>query len=47
VVLDKLGVAILPAALAGFLLAFLTRAGAIVFKWTLPAFPGRTPPDPQ
>lgn len=44
VLLDKLGVAVLPASLAGFLLAFLTRAGAIVFKWTLPGFPGRAPP---
>jgi len=44
VVLDALGVAILPASLAGFLLAFLTRAGAIIFKWSLPGFPGRTPP---
>lgn len=29
--------------LAGFLAAFALRAGAMVFKWELPAFPGRTP----
>jgi uncharacterized membrane protein YeiH len=38
------GLGILPASLAGFVLAFATRAGAILFRWTLPGFPGRPPP---
>ena len=41
--LRALGVEILPASLAGFALAFGVRAGAIVFHWQMPAFPGRTP----
>jgi len=41
--LRALGVEILPASLAGFALAFGVRAGAIVFRWQMPAFPGRTP----
>jgi uncharacterized membrane protein YeiH len=44
VLLRLVGIAILPASLAGFAAAFLTRAGAIVFGWTLPGFPGRAPP---
>jgi uncharacterized membrane protein YeiH len=43
VILQRLGVPILTASLAGFALAFATRAGAIVFRWTLPGFPGRAP----
>jgi uncharacterized membrane protein YeiH len=43
VILQRLGVPILPASLAGFALAFATRAGAIVYRWTLPGFPGRAP----
>ncbi|MDE2485854.1 MAG: trimeric intracellular cation channel family protein [Alphaproteobacteria bacterium] len=35
--------AILPASLAGAALAFATRAGAIIFRWSLPGFPGRAP----
>jgi len=27
----------------GFALAFAIRAGAIIFGWRLPGFPGRTP----
>jgi len=38
------GVAVLAASLAGAALAFATRAGAIIFKWSLPGFPGRAPP---
>jgi len=45
VVLRSLGLEIVPAGLAAFALAFATRAGAIVFRWTLPGFPGRTPPQ--
>ncbi|MDB5467264.1 MAG: conserved predicted rane protein [Phenylobacterium sp.] len=45
VLLGLLGVGILPAGLAGFALAFATRAGAILFNWTLPSFPGRAPPE--
>jgi uncharacterized membrane protein YeiH len=33
-----------PAGLAGFALAFAVRAGAILFGWRLPGFPGRAPP---
>jgi len=44
VLLKMAGLGILPASLAGFVLAFVTRAGAIVFRWTLPGFPGRAPP---
>lgn len=35
--------AILPASLIGAALAFATRAGAIIFRWSLPGFPGRAP----
>jgi len=44
VALRLTGLAIWPASLAGFLIAFATRAGAIVFEWSLPGFPGRAPP---
>lgn len=44
--LHLLGVALTPASVAGFALGFLTRAGAILFGWSLPAFPGRGPQDP-
>ena len=47
VLLRLAGVAIPPASLAGFALAFLARAGAIVFRWALPAFPGRGPPPEE
>ncbi|HEV2532675.1 trimeric intracellular cation channel family protein [Phenylobacterium sp.] len=43
VLLQIVGVAIIPAGLAAFALAFAIRAGAIIFRWTLPGFPGRTP----
>ncbi len=43
--LHVLGVAILPAGIAGFLVAFLVRAGAILFGWQMPGFPGRSAPD--
>lgn len=42
--LDAAGVPLLAAQLAGFLIAFLVRAGAILFGWSMPAFPGRAPP---
>lgn len=42
--LHQLGLGLLTAGLAAFALAFVTRAGAILFRWTLPAFPGRAPP---
>ncbi|THD77499.1 MAG: trimeric intracellular cation channel family protein [Phenylobacterium sp.] len=45
VLLQMAGVGIVAAGLAGFALAFATRAGAIVFRWTLPGFPGRAPSD--
>jgi len=43
--LQLLGLGLLPAGLIAFVLAFVTRAGAILFRWTLPAFPGRAPPQ--
>lgn len=30
----------------GFVAAFALRAGAILFSWQMPGFPGRTPPEP-
>jgi uncharacterized membrane protein YeiH len=45
VLLQALGLGILPAGLAAFALAFATRAGAILFRWSLPGFPGRAPPN--
>jgi uncharacterized membrane protein YeiH len=45
VLLGMLGVSPVPAGLTGFALAFVTRAGAILFHWTLPDFPGRAPPE--
>jgi uncharacterized membrane protein YeiH len=44
VVLQLAGVAAWPAGLAGFALALGVRAGAILFGWSLPGFPGRAPP---
>jgi uncharacterized membrane protein YeiH len=44
VLLQALGLPILPAGLAGFVLAFIVRGGAILYGWSLPAFPGRPPP---
>jgi len=44
VVLQQIGAPLTAAWLAGFAVAFATRAGAIIFHWQLPAFPGRAPP---
>jgi uncharacterized membrane protein YeiH len=44
--LGVIGVAVVPAGIAGFAAAFVIRGGAILFGWTLPAFPGRAPPGP-
>ncbi len=41
VLLELAGVAGLPAGLAGFAAAFAVRAGAILWNWTMPGFPGR------
>ena len=41
VLLRTAGLEILPASLAGFGIAFAVRAGAIVFGWQMPPFPGR------
>lgn len=41
VLLELAGVAGLPAGLAGFGAAFAVRAGAILWNWTMPGFPGR------
>ena len=40
-----LGLGELPAGLGGFAAAFTVRAGAIVWRWSLPGFPGRAPGD--
>jgi uncharacterized membrane protein YeiH len=45
VLVRALGLEPIPAGVAGFAGAFVTRAGAILFGWTLPGFPGRAPPD--
>ncbi|CAN7499716.1 trimeric intracellular cation channel family protein [Phenylobacterium sp. LjRoot225] len=45
VLLQLLGAPLMAAGLAGFALAFAVRAGAILFGWSLPAFPGRAPPN--
>jgi len=41
VVLELLGMPSVWAGIAGFLAAFLVRAGAILWSWSLPGFPGR------
>jgi uncharacterized membrane protein YeiH len=47
VILQLAGMGAWAAGLIGFASAFVTRAGAIIFKWRLPGFPGRAPPaDP-
>ena len=43
--LQLAGLSVWWAGLIGFALAFATRAGAILFKWRLPGFPGRAPPS--
>lgn len=43
--LDALGAPVIAAGLAGFAVAFAIRAGAMVFGWQMPPFPGRAPPD--
>ena len=44
--LYALDVAHIISGLAGFAVAFLVRAGAMVFGWQMPGFPGRAPPEP-
>ncbi len=41
--LNALGVPTMIAGLMGFIAAFTVRAGAILFGWQLPGFPGRAP----
>jgi uncharacterized membrane protein YeiH len=43
--LHMAGVMTMLAGLAGFVLAFGVRAGAILYGWALPPFPGRPPAD--
>jgi uncharacterized membrane protein YeiH len=43
-ILYLIGLGAWLAGLAGFLVAFALRAGAIVLGWRLPAFPGRAEP---
>jgi uncharacterized membrane protein YeiH len=45
VTMHSFGVAPLAAGITGFACAFLIRAGAILFGWSMPAFPGRAPPE--
>jgi uncharacterized membrane protein YeiH len=45
VVLGLVGAPVMAAGIAGFAAAFVLRAGAILFHWTLPSFPGRAPPE--
>ncbi|MGA0605810.1 trimeric intracellular cation channel family protein [Phenylobacterium sp. VNQ135] len=44
VALNALSVPLFVAGLGGFLIAFSIRAGAILFGWQMPGFPGRAPP---
>ena len=43
--LDALGAQLAAAGAMGFVTAFSVRAGAILFGWQMPSFPGRTPPS--
>ncbi|MCR5873778.1 trimeric intracellular cation channel family protein [Phenylobacterium sp. J426] len=45
VALNALAVPLGVAGLGGFLVAFSIRAGAILFGWKMPGFPGRPPPE--
>jgi len=45
VALNALAVPLVVAGLGGFLIAFAIRAGAILFGWQMPGFPGRAPPN--
>lgn len=47
VVLERVGLGDWLPGLVGFAAAFAIRAGAIVFHWRLPGFPGRAPPEDQ
>lgn len=42
--LGALGVGIAVAGVVGFVCAFALRAGAMLFGWRMPGFPGRAPP---
>lgn len=44
--LQSLDLPLAVSATTGFVAAFLVRAGAIVFGWRMPGFPGRAPPSP-
>lgn len=44
--LDALDLQLLVSGTVGFAAAFAVRAGAILFGWQMPGFPGRTPPEP-
>lgn len=43
--LDALDLPLLVSGTVGFAAAFAVRAGAILFGWQMPGFPGRTPPE--
>ena len=42
--LDAFSVPVIVAGVMGFVAAFAVRAGAILFGWQMPGFPGRAPP---
>lgn len=43
--LDALDLSLFVSGIMGFLAAFTMRAGAILFGWQMPGFPGRAPPE--
>ncbi len=43
--LNALDLSLFVSGIMGFLAAFTVRAGAILFGWRMPGFPGRAPPD--
>jgi uncharacterized membrane protein YeiH len=45
VAMHSFGIAALISGVVGFACAFAIRAGAILFGWSMPAFPGRAPPE--
>jgi uncharacterized membrane protein YeiH len=46
VILHGFGLPLAVSGTLGFLAAFAVRAGAILFGWQMPGFPGRAPPSP-
>jgi len=46
VILHGFDLPLIVSGTTGFLAAFAVRAGAILFGWQMPGFPGRAPPSP-